>query len=86
MRLFRQDLLYKIKYICYITLHEDRNRKKLRMQTTQLGNVILNSYAAEPKILYAECTGFFQQRQYLQQGSFAALLVTNLLFVSVIVS
>ena len=69
-----------------ILLHKEREQEKTH-QTTQLGKGILNNYAAEPKIFYAECTGFFQQqRRYLQQGAFFALLVTDLLLVSAIVS
>ena len=56
------------------------------MQTTQLDNGILNNYAAEPKIYFADYPAVYEQRRYLQQGAFAALLVTVLLLVSAIVS
>ena len=54
--------------------------------TTQLDNGILNNYAVEPKMSYAEYPGFYQQRRYLQQGAIATLLVTAAIFVSFVVS
>jgi len=56
------------------------------MQTTQLDNGILNNYAVEPKMNYAEYPGFYQQRLYLKQGAVAALLVVFTLFISFAVS
>lgn len=56
------------------------------MQTTQLDNGILNNYAAEPKMTYAQYPGFYQQRRYLQQGAIAALLVTATIFIAFVVS
>ena len=54
--------------------------------TTQLDNGILNNYATEPEMTYAEYPGFYQQRRYLQQGAIAALLVTATIFISFAVS
>ena len=44
--------------------------------TTQLDNGILNNYAVEPEMTYAEYPGFYQQRTYLKQGAAAALFLT----------
>ncbi len=54
--------------------------------TTQLDNGILNNYATEPEMTYAEAPGFYQQRRYLQQGALAALFVTAIVFISFAVS
>ena len=56
------------------------------MQTTQLDNGILNNYALEPKMTYAEYPAIYEQRRYLQQGALAALLVTATIFISFAVS
>ncbi len=56
------------------------------MQTTQLDNGILNNYALEPKMTYAEYPAIYEQRRYLQQGALAALLVTAAIFISFAVS
>lgn len=54
--------------------------------TTQLDNGIINNYAVEPEMTYAEYPGLYEQRKYLQQGAFAALFVTALIMISFIVS
>jgi len=54
--------------------------------TTQLDNGILNNYAVEPEMTYAEYPGFYQQRRYLQQGAIAAFLITATVFISFVVS
>jgi len=54
--------------------------------TTQKDNGILNNYAVEPEMTYAEYPGFYEQRSYLKQGALAALFVTTLIMISFIVS
>ena len=54
--------------------------------TTQKDNGILNNYAVEPEMTYAEYPGFYEQRSYLKQGAIAALFVTSLIMISFIVS
>lgn len=54
--------------------------------TTQLDNGILNNYAVEPEMNYAEYPAPYQQKQYLQQGALATLLVSTLLMISFAVS
>ncbi|AFZ35962.1 hypothetical protein Sta7437_2425 [Stanieria cyanosphaera PCC 7437] len=56
------------------------------MYTTQLDNGTLNNYAVEPKMTYQEHPTVWEQKNYLQQGALAALLVTALIFTSVAVS
>ena len=54
--------------------------------TTQLDNGILNNYAVEPEMTYAQYPGFYEQRNYLKQGAIAALFVTSLIMMSFIIS
>lgn len=54
--------------------------------TTQKDNGILNNYAVEPEMTYAEYPGFYEQRNYLKQGALAALFVTTLIMISFIIS
>ena len=54
--------------------------------TTQLDNGVLNNYATEPKMTYAEAPGRYEQRRYLKQGAIAALFVSALVLVSFVVS
>ena len=54
--------------------------------TTQLDNGILNNYAVEPEMTYAEYPGFYQQRTYLKQGAVAALFIAILGLISFAVS
>lgn len=56
------------------------------MNTTQLDNGITNNYGVEPKLYYAQYPSPYQQRQYVIQGSIAALFVTSLVIVSTIIS
>jgi hypothetical protein len=56
------------------------------MYTTQLDNGTLNNYAVEPKITYQEYPTVHEQRRYAIQGAVAALFVTALVLVSVVVS
>lgn len=54
--------------------------------TTQLDSGTLNNYATEPEMTYAEYPSLYEQRRYLQQGAFSALLVTLLFLISFTVS
>ncbi len=54
--------------------------------TTQLDNGILNNYATEPEMTYAEYPTVYEQKRYLQQGAVAALFVSALFFISFVVS
>jgi hypothetical protein len=56
------------------------------MYTTQLDNGTLNNYAVEPKMTYAEYPTAYEQRRYAITGAVAALFVTALVLVSVVVS
>ncbi|MEH2339232.1 photosystem II assembly protein Psb34 [Nostoc sp.] len=49
------------------------------MYTTTNEDGILNNYADEPKIHYAEYPAIWEQRKYVLQGLFATLIVTILL-------
>ena len=54
--------------------------------TTQADNGILNNYAVEPEMSYAEYPGFYEQRSYLKQGALAALFIASLIMISFVVS
>lgn len=54
--------------------------------TTQRDNGILNNYAVEPEMTYAEYPGLYEQRNYLKLGAVAALFVSTLITISFIVS
>jgi hypothetical protein len=56
------------------------------MYTTSDDNGILNNYASEPDMYYAEYPSIEQQRQYAQQGAIATLFVTVIVLVSLAVS
>ncbi|HHP7229768.1 MAG TPA: photosystem II assembly protein Psb34 [Xenococcaceae cyanobacterium] len=56
------------------------------MQTTQLDNGVLNNYAVEPEMTYAEYPAVYEQKRYLQQGAIATLFVSILVVISSIVS
>ncbi|MEH2260065.1 photosystem II assembly protein Psb34 [Nostoc sp.] len=47
---------------------------------------ILNNYAAEPKMYYAEYPAIWEQRKYVLQSLFATLIVTALVLVGFSVS
>ncbi len=44
---------------------------------------LLNNYAAEPAMYYAEYPSEWQQRRYALQGAIATLLVTSLVLVAI---
>ncbi len=54
--------------------------------TTQLDNGTLNNYAVEPEMTYAEYPTLWEQKNYLKQGTVAALFVTAKVLVSFVVS
>jgi hypothetical protein len=56
------------------------------MYTTINENGVLNNYATEPQIYYAEYPTFEQQNRYKLQGAVATLLVTTLVLVALGVS
>ncbi len=56
------------------------------MYTTTDDRGILNNYASEPDMYYAEYPSVEQRRQYALQGAIAALFVTAVFFVSLAVS
>ena len=56
------------------------------MYTTINENGVLNNYATEPKIYYAEYPSTEQQRRYTFQAGVGTLLVIGLILLSVGVS
>ncbi|MDZ8050540.1 MAG: photosystem II assembly protein Psb34 [Aulosira sp. ZfuVER01] len=56
------------------------------MYTTVNEDGVLNNYAIEPQISYAEYPTIWEQRKYLLQAGFATLLVTTLVLVGLSVS
>ncbi|MFN6518273.1 MAG: photosystem II assembly protein Psb34 [Nostoc sp. CreGUA01] len=56
------------------------------MYTTVNEDGVLNNYATEPKMYYAEYPAIWEQRKYLIQGAFATLIVTTLILVGFSVS
>ena len=56
------------------------------MYTTTNEDGILNNYAAEPKMYYAEYPAICEQRKYVLQSLFATLIVTALVLVSFSIS
>ncbi len=56
------------------------------MYTTINESGILNNYANEPQMYYANYPNEQEQRQYAVQGAFATLLVTTLILVALGVS
>ena len=56
------------------------------MYTTVNEDGVLNNYATEPKMYYAEYPAIWEQRKYVVQGVFASLIVTTLTLVALGVS
>jgi len=56
------------------------------MYTTVNEEGVLNNYATEPKMYFAEYPAIWEQRKYLIQGVFATLIVTTLVLVGFSVS
>jgi hypothetical protein len=56
------------------------------MQTTQDERGILNNFAVEPTLYFAEFPSAQQQRQYLVQGAVAVAFVATILGIALAVS
>ncbi|MGJ5674915.1 MAG: photosystem II assembly protein Psb34 [Nostochopsis sp.] len=56
------------------------------MYTTVNEEGILNNYATEPKIYYAQYPSIWEQRQYVLQGAVAAIFVSTLVLFAFAVS
>ncbi|MBC1235729.1 photosystem II assembly protein Psb34 [Nostoc sp. 2RC] len=56
------------------------------MYTTVNEDGILNNYATEPKVYYAEYPAIWEQRNYVIQGAIATMFVTALVLVAFAVS
>jgi hypothetical protein len=56
------------------------------MYTTANEEGVLNNYATEPQMYYAQYPNQEQQRQYALQAAFATLLITTLMLVALGVS
>jgi hypothetical protein len=56
------------------------------MYTTTDERGILNNYATEPKISYAEYPAVWEQRRYVVQGAIASLFVSLLVLTAFVVS
>jgi hypothetical protein len=56
------------------------------MYTTVNEDGVLNNYATEPQMHYAEYPTIWEQRKYVVQGVFATLIVTTLVLVGLSVS
>ncbi len=56
------------------------------MYTTANENGVLNNYATQPQVYYAEYPAIWEQRKYVLQGVFASLIVTTLVLVAFSVS
>ncbi|AFY34589.1 photosystem II assembly protein Psb34 [Calothrix sp. PCC 7507] len=52
------------------------------MYTTINEDGVLNNYATEPQVYYAEYPAIWEQRKYVVQGVFATLIVTTLVLVA----
>ncbi len=67
----------------YISLHKEtklHTRKRIMYTTNEEG--LLNNYAVEPPVYYAEFPSPEQQQQYALQGAIATLLVTTFVLVA----
>ncbi|MFB2768977.1 photosystem II assembly protein Psb34 [Pelatocladus sp. BLCC-F211] len=56
------------------------------MYTTVNEEGILNNYATEPKMYYAQYPAIWEQRQYVLQGAVAAIFVSVLVLFAFAVS
>ncbi|QLE56361.1 photosystem II assembly protein Psb34 [Nostoc sp. TCL26-01] len=56
------------------------------MYTTINEDGVLNNYATEPQMYYAEYPAIWEQRKYVVQGVFATLIVTTLVLVALSVN
>jgi hypothetical protein len=56
------------------------------MQTTQDERGILNNFAAEPTLYFAEAPSVAQKRRYLVQGAVASVFIAIILGIALTVS
>lgn len=56
------------------------------MYTTVNEDGVLNNYATEPQMYYAEYPAIWEQRKYVVQAVFATMIVTTLVLVGLSVS
>jgi len=56
------------------------------MYTTVNEDGVLNNYATEPQMYYAEYPAIWQQRRYVIQGVVATALVSALVLFAIVVS
>jgi hypothetical protein len=56
------------------------------MYTTTDEHGVMNNYASEPEIYYAQSPSLEQQRNYLVQGAVAVLLIASVVFTALAVS
>ncbi len=56
------------------------------MQTTKDEHGILNNFAVEPTLYYAEAPSADQQRRYMVQGAVAAVFVATIFAIALTVS
>ena len=75
--------------VCYIYSHKVtlvNKRGKQTMYTTTDERGILNNYATEPQMYYAEYPNQEQQRRYIFQGALALLLLSSLVLTALAIS
>lgn len=72
------------KTVKFIYIRKQKREKTMYTTTNEDG--ILNNYAAEPKMYYAEYPAIWEQRKYVLQSLFATLIVTALVLVGLSVS
>jgi hypothetical protein len=72
--------------LIYIKKHLNPQEGLEMFTTTQLDNGILNNYAVEPEMYFANYPSTEQQERYVKQAAFASLLVAGLLLISLAVS
>jgi hypothetical protein len=81
---FLQGVLTFCNKIVYINLH------KLLIEGIEMNTVsnegLLNNYAAEPAVYYAEYPSTEQQRRYAFQGAIATLFLTSIILLALSVS
>lgn len=92
----KQLLLKPSDFFCQVILtfcnnivkfsYISKQKRKKTMYTTVNEDGIINNYAAEPKMYYAEYPAIWEQRKYVLQGLFATLIVTTIVLVGFTVS
>ncbi len=69
-----------------ILLYISKQLREKTMYTTVNEDGVLNNYATEPKVYYAQYPAIWEQRKYVIQGAIATLIVTTLVLVALGVS